>query len=320
VSPGIQVASVSDGSTQVFADEPDGFQSQGHRDRLRTFRDVGFDGVGQGVHPRRRGHGRRGGDGEEGVHDGRPGQNVGAYDPLLHVAPIGLHVRKNAVGRHLTAGSRRGRQQDHRERRFSDIADTPHLIQRGLVGQDRRGRLGDVQRAAAAETDDAVGGEPTRELRAAPGGADRGVGLDVVENLHGNPVCLEARNGMGDAVGLLAEDLVGDDNRARDSQRLRLGAYGAGGSITGDDLRRTLELLHLTPPRASLHRSGHRDHRLGRSGLAPQNRTGHLTAEATQNVTPAKGVVVAQHDPTRDVRLRLCDILTTGLARQIGLL
>ena len=149
----VRIVCPRDHAFEVAVDQAPRFAREHVGDRRSLCRDERFHGVRHRVEAGRDGDAR-------GL---RPRQRrVEDRDPerQLRIAARHLQVRRrignHRVGLRFAAGARRGRHADHREHRLRGLAVAAIVGDRAAVGQQQIDALGAVERAAAAERDEAV--------------------------------------------------------------------------------------------------------------------------------------------------------------------
>jgi hypothetical protein len=193
-------------------------------------RQVALDVVRQRVDAGGRGHRRRQREGQLGIGEHRPGQQLGAEHRALDVRVV-LADHRRAPD--FAAGTRGGGQRHEVRQLMGDrphLRMVPHVLDHvAVVHRHQRDHLGHVERGAAAEADHAV--RPVRlERRRTGHHLARGrVAEDAVE--HGDVQALQVGAELGQQRQL-GERAVGHDQRAlqalleqvRADQRARAGA------------------------------------------------------------------------------------------------
>ena len=198
-APRLDVATVAHGSEQRAAHQRQRLARQQPRDGIAVGvqRGIGLDGMDHGVDAGRRGDMRRQAERQRGIEDGDVGEKHRRDDAHL----LAGRRRDDRDRRDLRAGAGRGRNEDERQPAALDLADAIDVVEPLLAAREHRDQLGDIERGAAAEADDARDGSATRF---GGGGVDHGlgrVGLDIGEEHGLDPGRGEAGDGAIDDAG-----------------------------------------------------------------------------------------------------------------------
>lgn len=128
------------------ADHRDRLQGTGIGDGCRGSGDVGFHGVGQGVHPRGGGQPFRHTAHQFGIVDGENRGNVFVYDSHLDVA---LHIGDDAEARHFGGGTGGGIDGDQRQLGMLRAIHPLIVADIATIGRHEGDPLGAIMRRSA---------------------------------------------------------------------------------------------------------------------------------------------------------------------------
>ncbi len=210
---------------QVAGDEADRLHGGGVRHRVSVFGDIGLYGVGQGIHPGRRGQGGRFTDHQQRIVDRDRRQVAPADDHKLH---FGFGVGQDAVAGDLAGGAGGGVDRDDRRQRVGQGLDSGILVQIALMGGGDADAFAAIVRAAAAHGDDDVALFAAKHGEAVAHVGVFRVRLDAVKDRHLDPGLPQIMQGfvhraifncpqafVGDQQGFFSPPAAGSVRRLR---------------------------------------------------------------------------------------------------------
>jgi hypothetical protein len=210
----LEIVGVGEGALQPASDQPHPFGGDAVGKGVEAGCAIGLEAVGQGVHAGGGGDVGREADGELGIENHQTRHHPWVEDDLLHARRF---VEDHPGAADFRSGSGRGWHRDHRGDPAFVGPSPPILLvleipERPILSRHEGDHLADVERAAAAERDDAVvtavgkGGEAELDI-----GPDR-IRVKAREQAGGETGRLVARERLADHRQL-GEARIGDQQR-----------------------------------------------------------------------------------------------------------
>ena len=150
---GLNILAVGHGRAQVVGNQLDGLDGTGVCNGCGDGRDIGFDGMGQGVHAGGSGQGCWLADHQHRVIDGDLGCAAPVDDGHLH---LGVGVGDDAEAGHFRGGPGGGIDGHEGRHRLGAFVHALEVADMPAVADDQTDALGAVVRAAAAQRDDRI--------------------------------------------------------------------------------------------------------------------------------------------------------------------
>jgi len=206
--------------TRLCLSEPYALHRDAVGERMVVWAAVGFEAVGQGVHPRPRRDRRRHCHGELGVADADPRHHLGVEDHLLGRRRL---VGDDAGATHLGARARRRGHSDDRHdalrlRPGPPVAHVLEVPQRMRLPGHEGDHLAGVERRSAAHRDHAVVAALPQHFEAGLHVGSDGIGLHFAEQGRGEALALQ-RLERALHEGKPSKLRIGNEQRTRHGRR-----------------------------------------------------------------------------------------------------